>query len=87
MKTTSKRRRTRVEIQETNRRDQVKAQAIEAKLKRLADLEQEHAALQEKVDHSEAVEQQVQGFINQGLLTFDQGGLPQINAEAVLASD
>ena len=39
------------------------------------------------MEHSEAVENQVQGFINAGLLTIDQGGLPQINTEAVLASD
>jgi hypothetical protein len=43
--------------------------------------------LQDRVEHSEAVENQVQGFINAGLLTMDQGGVPQINTEAVLASD
>jgi len=36
---------------------------------------------------SKAMEEQVQGFIDQGLLTLDNEGNPQVNVEAALASE
>jgi len=33
------------------------------------------------------MEEQVQSFIDKGLLTLDDQGNPQVNAEAVLASE
>jgi len=57
------------------------------KIQRLEDLEKEHQELLEKMGRSEAMEEQVQSFIDQGLLTLDDQGNPRVNAEAVLASE
>jgi len=39
------------------------------------------------MQRNEAMEEQVQSFIDQGLLTLDNEGNPQVNVEAALASE
>ena len=87
MKVTAKRRRSKVQIQEDKERAEWEKTETERKIQRLEDLEKEHLELQEKMQRNEAMEEQVQSFIDQGLLTLDNEGNPQVNVEAALASE
>ena len=87
MKASAKRRRSRQQIKDDKLKEEWEKAETARKIQKLEQLEQENAQLQQKVQASSQMEQQVQGFIDQGLLVMDDQGVPQLNAEAVLESE
>ena len=87
MKTTAKRRRSKKQIDAEKEQEEWKKAETVRKIQRLEQLERDHSALQQRIDDSERIHQQVQGYMDQGLLVDDGNGNPIINAQAVINSE
>lgn len=68
MKVTAKRRRSKMQIKEEKQREEWEKAETVRKMQRLAELEQDNAALKRELSHVEDVKQHIQGFMDQGLI-------------------
>ena len=87
LKDTSKRRKGKYEKAEERRREEQKKEETERKIAQLADLEASVREMKTKVARSEAQFDQVQSFINLGLIEMGEDGMPKVNVDSALPSE
>ena len=86
MKATAKRRRSRKQIQEDKEREAWEKQETARKIQRLAQLEREREEMKVENEKAQVIHQHVQGYMDAGLIVQGPDGIPQLNADQIIAS-
>ena len=74
MKVTAKRRRSKQQVIEDRRREQLEKDSVAQRLQEIADLKAQVNSMQEKANYGEALGGQVQNLVNQGYVKQGEDG-------------
>ena len=78
MKMSSKRRRTKTQIEEDKEREKTEKDQLKAKLEEIKQWEKDRNTIENELNGALKVKQQVDGFFDSGLLKFDDKGDVQL---------